>query len=528
MKYSGIYWVAVLAMGLWACGSGGTQENSQDINEINGNGSYTCEQCHTNKQLLKASLQKEPTHHKPKGGGGCGGSVSRFSGTDPIYVEPDFLNTVHGKLGCQNCHGGVSPAQDRNEAHSKEFHVKVDPKKVCGGCHKDIANNFFHNLHTKFNGMKPENPEFIKRAVVHEMRVSDDEESKKLLARGIEDGGCAECHRATCGSCHITLPEPSGGGFPATGHAFYKRPNDVYNCTACHGSRKGKEYMLSGVSTKQVQQSDVIKALGLKDYKPKRDVHYQKGMHCSDCHNASWIHSSGPDLAGSLRYNDPKLPTCQECHVKGKEDDFYSISMHATHAKPDASTPYLQCQVCHAQVYPNCLSCHVSKENKGEEPPPDFKFFTLKIAKNPLKLDFYKKIFPDMLKTRQYDYTLVRRPSVVPDTFDSYRPQGDTVLGNYTEYPTWKYASPHSIVKDSPQTKNGCTGCHASGDFKKLNPNAKALFLTSDFLKELFNNRLGKVKGGPGEEKATEYLKKELEANKPILMDDFFSKKEAK
>lgn len=513
-----------MAFAIFACG---TQENEQNAEGV-AEGGYTCQQCHTNKALLKASLEAEPTHHKPKGGGGCGGSVSRFSGTDPIYVDPAFLDTVHGRMGCQACHGGVMPAKDRDEAHSGDFHKDVDPNKVCSQCHEDITKNFLHNLHTKFNGLKPKDKEFIKRATVHEMRVSDDEQSKEFLAKGLEQGGCAECHRATCGSCHITLPEPSGGGFPATGHMFSKQPSDVYNCTACHGGRKGKEYMLSGYSATEVKDSDVVKGLGLKNYKLKRDVHYQKGMHCSDCHNENWMHGAGPDLAGSLRYNDPKLPKCQDCHVTGQEDKFYEQRMHAMHANPDGPAPYLQCEVCHAQMYPNCLSCHVSPKGDGSEPPPDYKFYTFKIAKNPLKLDFYKTHFPEMGKERPYDYSLVRRPSVVPDTFDAYRPGGPTVLGHYTDYPTWKYATPHTIALDTPQTKDGCKGCHASSGGGKLAKDKKVLFLTSDYLDDLFTNGLGKVKGGPGAAKAAKYLKKELEANKPILMDDFFKEDSGK
>jgi len=508
----------IIAAGVWACGTEEGAQNAEGVAE----GGYTCQQCHTNKDLLKASLAADPTDHKPMAEGGCGGSISRAEGTDPIFVEPSFLDTVHGRMGCQVCHGGVMPAKDRRKAHAGNFHVDVDPEKICSQCHEDITKNFLNNIHTKLNGLKPTDKEFIKRATVHEMRVSDDEESKEILAEGLEQGGCAECHRATCGSCHVTLPESAGGGFPGTGHMFSKQPSDVYNCTACHGSRKGAEYMLSGYSVDRVRHSDVVTGLGLKDYKVQRDIHYNKGMACTDCHNENWMHGAGPDIAGSLRYNDPKLPTCQDCHVKGQENKFYTQKMHMLHAKPNGPAPYLQCEVCHAQVYPNCLSCHVTPKSNGTEPPPDYKFYTLKIAKNPLKLDWYKNHFPFMGERRPYDYSLVRRAAVVPDTFDAYRPNGPTVMGHYTDYPTWKYATPHTIALVTPQTKDGCRGCHEGYDGGRLDANKKVLFLTTDFLTDLFINGLGKVKPGPGATKAASYLKKELEANAPILMDDFF------
>ena len=525
MRRLSLVLILVMTIGVWACGTEESVPNNEGVAE----GGYTCQQCHTSKDLLKASLAADPTDHKPKAEGGCGGSISRFPGVDPIYVDPSFLDTTHGLMGCQACHGGVMPAKDRRAAHSGDFHSIVDPNKVCSECHEDITKNFLHNIHTKLNGLKPTDPEFIKRAVVHEMRVSDDAESKKFLAEGLEQGGCAECHRATCGSCHITLPEASGGGFAGTGHEFFKQPSDVYNCTACHGSRKGAEYMLSGYHVELVNESDVVKGLGLKDYKLQRDIHKQKGMTCADCHNENWMHSAGPDISGSLRYNNAKLPTCQDCHVTGQEKKFYAQRMHQVHSNPDVKyLSYLQCEVCHAQVYPNCLSCHVTPKGNGSEPPPDYEFYTLKIARNPLKTQWFKDNFPFMGERYPYDYSLVRRSSVVPDTFDAYRPNGPTVLGHYTDYPTWKFATPHTIVLDTPQTRDGCKGCHVSANGGDLAPNKKVLFLTSDFLTDLFTNGLGKVKNGPGPEKAASYLKKGLEANAPILMDDFFKSDETK
>jgi hypothetical protein len=128
-----------------------------------------------------------------------------------------------------------------------------------------------------------------------------------------------------------------------------------------------------------------------------------------------------------------------------------------------------------------------------------------------------------MGEKRPYDYTLVRRASLVPDTFHAYRPDGPSVLENYTKYPTWKYATPHTIALKTPQTANGCQTCHEGKNGGGLNPKSKALFLTTGFLRSVFNDGLGKVKGGPGQDKAASYLTKELEANAPILMDDFFS-----
>ena len=455
-------------------------------------GLFTCAECHTSKDNLKADLKRRSTDHVYEGGGGCGGAISRLEPTKAVFVKEDFVNSLHGGKGCTGCHGGVEPAASRDEAHTGDFAVHVASEQNCSPCHRIEINNMPNSLHVKFNDLKPDDPLFVERAVVHVRRVSDDATAQRFLAEGIERA-CAECHRATCGSCHITLPGPAHGGFPNTGHIFYKTPNIVYNCTACHGGRKGKEFLLTGVKEEMVENTD------LDPIELSEDVHYSDhGMGCSDCHPYEWMHNTTVDQNTEIRHeNSLNWPTCEQCHVTGKEENFIDIDYHAAHGILGCSGPRLQCQICHSQPYPNCMSCHLSPEDEGE-PPADFKFYTFKIGRNPFHQEYYRQNHPTLAMRYPYEYALVRRPAIVPDTFDGY---GDNILGNYTLYPTWKYATPHNIQRTTMMTRDGCSGCHDNGNY----------YLSQEYLEWLI------VPENFGDS-ADMFLEKELEANAFIIM----------
>jgi len=454
---------------------------------------YTCVECHSSKTLIKEDIERRGTDHVYEASsGGCGGAVSRLEPSQAVLVRDAFLESTHGRFGCVYCHGGVEPAANRDEAHVDNFTVHVDTAK-CESCHRTAVENHPKSLHSKFNHLTYEDQEFIDRAAAHERRVTNDPHKKALMAQGI-DQACGDCHRTTCGSCHIVMPEPAHGGFPNSGHVFYKKPNPVYNCTACHGSRKSKEFLLSEVDTELVNASD------LGPMELKEDVHYnQHGMSCADCHDSKWMHENDEQMNYKLRYENDYLVRCEDCHVNGKEQQFADASMHhQIHGDPDGNAPHLQCQVCHSQAYPNCLSCHVSPTDTTE-PPADYKFYTLKIAKNPYKnVDYYTQEIPALAEKFPYDYSLVRRPPIVYDIFEEFEPG---ILDNFALYPTWKYATPHNIQKNTPQTANGCQGCHDDD----------RLYMTEAYLESLV------IPDNVGLQ-ADIYLEKEKEANATILI----------
>ena len=367
------------------------------------------------------------------------------------------------------------------------FTKTPDMEKECSSCHSDIIDNFPLSKHAMFNDLTSEDDEFVVRAALHVRRVSDDQEKQGQMAEAI-DHSCAVCHRTTCGSCHITLPAPAHGGFPNTGHLFF-RPNLLNNCTACHGGRKYPEFM-ADIPSEAVDESDIL------DWNPERDVHYSEyDLDCVDCHGKSWMHENTTDMTKKLRYEDEALPTCEGCHL-GDEATFFSNAYHSQHSGEDATNANLQCQVCHAQPSPDCLSCHVDPDVEGE-PPPDCEFYTTKIALNPFVYStWYADNLPNLGERYPYEYSIVRRATIVRDTFDKY---GSDILSNFTAYPTWKFGSPHNIQKITPQTKDGCNSCHGHSEF----------FLTEDYLEKLMTQDCATT---------SPYLADELEANSEILV----------
>jgi thiosulfate/3-mercaptopyruvate sulfurtransferase len=77
----------------------------------------------------------------------------------------------------------------------------------------------------------------------------------------------------------------------------------------------------------------------------------------------------------------------------------------------------------------------------------------------------------------------VRHVPIVRDSFAYY---GENLLPNFDALPTWKYATPHNIQRNTPQTET-CNSCHGNAEF----------FLTAD-----------------------DVLPEELEANKDVIVEE--------
>ena len=295
-----------------------------------------------------------------------------------------FLNSVHGRLGCVSCHGGKEPAESMEIAHAD---MVVDPssqaEKTCAGCHAAIVSNTMSSIHTNQNGYKT----FITMRLDG---VASDELPASMQAGFNEN--CASCH-TTCGQCHISSPNSAGGGL-VNSHKF-STPHVTKNCTACHGSRIGDEF------------------LGLEEGL-RADIHWLNGMDCMACHTADEMHGDGNTYESKLKVES--MPRCEDCHEEeSSENDYHDIHWD------DVS-----CSVCHSQEYRNCNGCHAGEGITGSS------YFTFKIGKNPVEED------------RQYEWVTLRH---IPVSSDTYRNWGTATLDNYDVLPTWKYTMPHNIGK---------------------------------------------------------------------------------
>jgi hypothetical protein len=303
-------------------------------------------------------------------------------------------------------------------------------EEVCQNCHPDIAlhaDNSLHNDLTGYWGALDARTGGADHAALEEMFGNH----------------CDSCH-TSCGDCHVVQPASVGGGF-ISGHVFNREPSMTRNCTACHGSRVGNEY------------------LG-KNEEVKADIHFRQGrMQCIDCHTGQEMHGypqdcdtchtapeDGQVMPPENRYDGIASPSCESCHAAVTVGND-GIEMHDLHAGE------LSCQVCHSVSYSNCDGCHVAVSETTGNP-----YF----ATEGTYLGFY--IGKNTLKSfdRPYEYVTVRHVPVAPTSFQYY---GDNLLPEFDAAPTWVYATPHNIQRNTPQTER-CTNCHQNPD----------LFLTPD------------------------------------------------
>jgi len=341
-----------------------------------------------------------------------------------VFVNQAFFETEHGEMACDDCHGGNSEAPAMDQAHQELIGDPTfpDPTDVCGECHEEITQDAKNSLHYTLHTYRPM---ILKRA-------SKDPGNVAKIDQGMKNH-CYECH-SSCGQCHVSRPESVDGGL-ISGHQFSAKPNMTEQCTACHGSRIGSEY------------------LGKTG---RGDVHFiKKQMDCTGCHD-SGLHGDGSQ-GHQNRYDAKNLPRCETCHPLNKINK--NIEQHKVHGGK------VQCQVCHSQKYANCSVCHIGQDSKGLNyfKNPETKM-TLKIGLNPMQS-----------KTRPEKWVLLRRVPANPGLFDFYIKDA---LTNFEGRPTWKYTTPHNIQRKTFRSRE-CNNCHG---------NTK-LFLTEKDVKFVDANR---------------------------------------
>ena len=348
-------------------------------------------------------------------------------------------------MTCQLCHGGGADFTFANmdEAHDgmvrdpsafgdngcTQCHEADFAENSCDGCHSSDVDAARNSLHTQLWGYK--------EAISARCECDFDN-------AGYDEGftaNCAGCH-TTCGQCHISRPTSVGGGFAQIAdmnyaHRFRRTPHITEQCTACHGSRVGIDF--TGALAEEIEDGE----LGSENVP---DVHYSRGMFCVSCHEKEEMHGD-PTHTATNHYNNrfevADLKQCEDCH--GSEAG-WDNPWHERHV--DGTGSKLQCQVCHSQPYKNCTNCHdLSTAEKYNIMPSQVQF---KIAHNPMS-----DLRPD------YEYVVVRHTPVDPGTFDDW----GLSLPGYDNVPTWKYATPHNIIRVTDQVgeAGSCfSSCHGT------------------------------------------------------------------
>lgn len=360
----------------------------------------SCEGCHTNYDYLKEIYTPDPPS---EGAGGCGGEAPHIEPYDRVYMGgegyQEFKSGIHGKLECVTCHNGVGNSGDKSVAHSGDFisHPSTMAEEKCGSCHNTISEQTKNSLHANGWGQKS--------MVSLRYGAGNGPEAFNSLPEHLKEGygdNCGHCH-GTCGDCHVNRPSAGGGGL-LNNHAFKKTPDMIENCVACHVSRGGHAYLGRAIGTVP-------------------DVHLSKlGYQCTDCHTANEVHGDGKYY--NQRYSMSMLPKCENCHSGIEASNAY----HQQHLQS------FNCQVCHSQDYNNCGSCHIHGEGARI---PSYQGF--KIGMNPLV----------STSKPMYEMALLRRSLTAPDSWKEY---GVDNLSDFSVRPTYKYTTPHNILKWTTRT----------------------------------------------------------------------------
>lgn len=345
-----------------------------------------------------------------------------------------FMPTVHGEMACADCHAGEQ-SPEKTAAHTGLIgRPSGDPETACGECHPDVVAQNEHSLHSTLAGYW---------TVLDERGAPENHDQLAVMF----NNHCYRCH-TSCGDCHVSQPASVGGGF-VDGHNFNATPSMTQNCTACHGSRVGNEY------------------LG-KNEGYMADVHFRQArMVCTDCHTANEMHGNtpacqechtGPEAMTipppDHRYDGVQTPRCETCHVTAATGQD-GLEMHQAHGGD------LSCQVCHSVTYTSCDGCHVAISDKTGNPffATDATYMTFLIGRNAI---------PSY--DRPYAYAPLRHVPVAETSFQFY---GENLLPNFDARPTWAYTTPHNIQRETPQAAS-CDSCHG----------VAGLFLTADKVAE--------------------------------------------
>lgn len=306
---------------------------------------------------------------------------------------------IHLKRSCPECHKGNAEAPGKPDAHKGLISKPSENIDACASCHQDIGSHFKKSLHYTTAGLQNGIHKRFSKAQAEQFDAKVFEQS------------CRSCH-ASCGDCHVKTAAVSGVDQGLFANHRFQKKNESKTCSACHGGRIYAEFMgkSSGV----------------------RDIHFEKGMTCLNCHKKQELHGDG--TAADSKRNVKGKPSCTDCHKLNASAA--SGKIHQQHVNKT------NCQACHvASEYNQCSSCHVGK---GAAPSQAFLLGT----------DPQNK---DRLVT-------LRMTPVARDTFAS---KGIS-MDNYDQITNFWTAPVHNIRKKTARTRT-CSPCHTENKEGFLN-----------------------------------------------------------
>ena len=330
----------------------------------------------------------------------------------------DYSADPHASMmGCIGCHNGQSSPEKAVAHEGLNIRPSEGAESICATCHSEIAASASESLHTSQEGYWTQ----------INLRSNPEDADKHAALEEMFGNHCASCH-TSCGDCHVSQPASVGGGL-IDSHIFNATPSLTRNCTACHGSRVGNEFL--------GKHEDI-----------KADVHFRQArMTCTGCHTGQEMHGQFEGAAEVDHRYDSVSPDCTTCHDLSSSASPY----HTLHGEK------LSCQVCHSVTYTSCDGCHVALSEETGNPffSTEGTYFTFLIGRNTRQSE-----------DRPYEYVPVRHIPVDPESYAFY---GEDLLENFNAAPTWAYTTPHNIQLETPQNAS-CAACHGNND----------IFLTAD------------------------------------------------
>ena len=235
----------------------------------------------------------------------------------------------HFSEGCASCHRGDETAASRDNAHAGFVKRPSSDLRVCGKCHKEIADTYKNTLHFTTAGLR------------HGVSGRFSERERKIFDEKVFQRSCRSCH-ASCGDCHVASPKIAGVSTGLLKNHRFVAKDEGKTCGACHGGRVYPEFT--------------------GDFGGSADVHYQKGMTCLNCHTKTRLHGTGTTYRTKKEVKEK--PACADCHKAGDEKTEKAKTAHTQHKDR------VSCYACHSGgVYTNCYGCHLGK---GATPKPGF------------------------------------------------------------------------------------------------------------------------------------------------------------
>lgn len=308
--------------------------------------------------------------------------------TEVVVPEPgcanchtDIVMDQYHAFDCTECHQGDNQTAEKQTAHSGLVSEPASPDNMsasCGRCHPEQIERCRKSLHfTLTNEVNLTRKHFGAKTELQSLTEipTQDDKSGLSLVDDMLRRRCLRCHVYSsgddypyttrgkgCAACHLQFIDGK-----LQRHTFFKTPGD-WQCVSCHyANHVGADYYGQyehdfnwEYRTPYTTTEPFVRPYGVELHDLVPDIHQQKGLVCTDCHDENSLKSP----------SDTGMPRCSTCHLwkpgdpkppadnirivdnalvltdKSGEEHLISAMRDPAHARYGKE---VACQVCHAQ-----------------------------------------------------------------------------------------------------------------------------------------------------------------------------------